>query len=144
MERLNRPLRTRREAEVVFWARKQPVVYETRGFVRTRRPANTWANWNHHLGGGPRLVVREQSVEVSAPQGMMLESRTIVFSAKTATMWLDRVGWAGLPFGRKDCILIRVPRGRHWIEVAITPVEGLADAWQALQRVGVQVKETHA
>lgn len=141
MEWLNRPLRTRQEAEVVFWARKQPVVYETRGFVRTRRPAKAWVNWHPRLGGGPRLVVRQQSVEVSAPQGMMLESRTIVFPAGSATMWLDQVGWAGLPLGRKDCIRIRVPRRRHWIEVAITPVEGVEAAWQALQRVGVQVKK---
>lgn len=141
MEWLNRPLRTRRETEVVFWARKQPVVYETRGFVRTRRPAKTWVNWHYRLGGGPRLVVRQQSVEVSAPQGMMLESRTIVFPTETATMWLDRVGWAGLPLGRKDCIRIHVPRGRLWIEVAITPDEGIEAPWQSLQRVGVQVKD---
>ena len=85
-------------------------------------------------------MAREHSVELSAPQGTMLESRTIVFPAETATMWHDRVGWAGLPLGRKGCIRIHVPRGRRWIEVAIIPVEGVEAAWQALQRVGVQVK----
>ncbi len=72
---------------------------------------------------------------------MMLESRGIVFPAATATMWRDRVGWAGGPLGRKDCIRIRVPQGRRWIEIAITPDEGVDAAWEALHRAGVQAKE---
>lgn len=123
------------------WARKQQVVHETRAFVRARTSGNTWVNWNHRLGGGPRLFVRSESVEVSAPQGTMLESRTIVFPAETATMWCDRVGWAGLPVGRRDCIRIHVPRRWRSIELAITPVDGLEAAWEALRRVKVQVKD---
>lgn len=133
----NCPLRTRRTADVEAWARNQPVVFETRGFVRTRRPANTWANWNHRLGGGARLIVRESAVEVTAPQGMMLDSRTTVFPADSATMRLDRVGWAGGPIGRKNCIRIHVQRGRSWIEVAITPEDGIDGVWDALRRAGV-------
>jgi hypothetical protein len=70
-------------------------------------------NWNHHYGGGPRLVVRTRGIEVSAPQGMMLERRSFFFSAETATMWRDRVGWAGTALGRKECIRLQFGESRR-------------------------------
>jgi hypothetical protein len=135
---LNRPLRTRRTAELKAWARNQPVAYESRAFVRARRRANTWVSWNARLGGGPRLVVRGSAIEVSAPQGKMLEFRTIVFRAADATMRRDRVGWAGGPIGRKDCIHIHVPRGRSWVDLAVSPADGIEEARDALCHAGVQ------
>jgi hypothetical protein len=84
------------------------------------------------------LVVRPGSFEVSAPQGMMLNSRDLVLQSTGATMWLDKVGWAGTPLGSKACIRVagRDQRGRH-IEFALNPRDGLQNAWQALVDSGV-------
>jgi hypothetical protein len=92
-----------------------PTIYEAHTFVRARRRGNSWVSWNHRLGGGPVLTVRNRSLEVSAPQGMSLESRDIVIKSGEATMWFDKVGWAGTPFARKECIHVagRDQRGRR-------------------------------
>jgi hypothetical protein len=121
----------------------QPVMYTTKTFVRSRsqRLGNSWANrytwvsWNLRYGGGPRLVVRTRGIEVSAPQGMLLERRSFFFSAEAATMWRDRIGWAGTPLGRRDCI--RLQFGDP-VELALTPELGVEEAWQALISAGVR------
>ena len=140
--RLNTRLRSRRTAELEQWARSQPVLYSTSVFVRSRKPGNTWVSWHHRPGGGAQLTIRRESVEVSAPQGMLLETRTIVFPASTATMKRDRVGWAGTPFGRKNCIRIHLPQRRRWIEIALTPEKAIEEVWRALSEAGVQVKSS--
>lgn len=52
-----------------------PVLYSSSVFVRTRRPGRSWVSWNHRLGGGPKLVVRTNSFEASAPREMLVESQ---------------------------------------------------------------------
>ena len=68
----------------------------------------------------------------------MLASWDIVIQSEGATMWLDKVGWAGTPFDRKDCIHVagRDQRGRR-IELALSPRDGLQEAWRALLDSGV-------
>jgi hypothetical protein len=123
------------------WAWDQPVTYSTKVFVRSRKSRNTWVSWNHRLGGGPELIVRGQAIQVLAPQGMVLESRNISFSALNTTMWRDQVGWAGTPFDRKECIRLR-KNGAEWeIELALTPESGIEATWQALTEAGVHPKE---
>jgi hypothetical protein len=116
----------------------EAVVYSGNVFVRTKRPFKSWVSWNERVGGGPTLLVRRSSFEVSAPQGMMLESRHLVIRSETTTMWLDRVGWAGTWLGRKDCIHLLAKDEKGSIEVALTPRDGLQRAWQALMDSGVK------
>ena len=80
----------------------QPVIYTGNTFVRVRRPLSSWVSWNNRFGGGPVLVVRATSFEISAPQGMTLESRDIVVQSEGTTMRLDKIGWAGT-----RCLLTR-------------------------------------
>lgn len=119
-----------------------PVTYEGRSFVRSRRPYNSWVSWNNRLGGGPLLVVRKLDFEVAAPRGMKLESRELIISSNAATMWLDKIGWAGTPFDRRECIHVtgRDQGGRR-VEVALSPREGLQGAWQALLNSGVSPRD---
>jgi hypothetical protein len=69
---------------------------------------------------------------------MKLESRDLVIQSDGATMWLDKVGWAGTRLNQKECIHVlgRDRRGR--VEVAISPTDGLSEAWQALLDSGVR------
>jgi hypothetical protein len=54
-------------------------------------------------------------------------------------MSFDRVGWAGTPFDRKDCIRVTGEDqiGRR-VELALTPEDGLQNAWDALVKSGVR------
>ncbi len=112
--------------------------YSVKAFVRVRRPHNSWVNWNHRLGGGPTLTVRAKAFEVTAPKGTMLETRDIAVLAEDATMKIDRVGWAGTPFGKRECIRISGRDKKGAVELAIEPEFGIQDAWQALIGAGVQ------
>jgi hypothetical protein len=141
---LGRPSRERRVSMGV----EEPALYVGPVFVRTRWPWESWVSWNSRFGGGPILVVKADSFEVSAPQGMLLESRHLVFRSSTATMWIDEVGWAGTRFSRKKCIhvaaehkasRIELRLGRR-IELALSPRDGLQHAWQALLASGVAAK----
>jgi len=124
-------------------------IYVGRAFVRTRRRWNSWVDWNSRLGGGPTLVVRADSFEVSAPQGTRLESRHLVLRSNQAAMWIDKIGWAGTCFGRKECIHVAAEHKTSWIdptlsrgiELALSPRDGLQNAWQALLASGVAPRE---
>ena len=118
-----------------------PEIFSTRTFVRSRRPWNSWVSWNSRLGGGPTLVVKQHSFEVSAPQGWIGDSRELIMKSPSAIMSFDRVGWAGTPFDRKNCIHVAAEdqTGRR-IELALTPEAGLQDAWDALVKSGVQMR----
>lgn len=122
----------------------EAVVYSAKVFVRTKRPFNSWVSWNDRLGGGPNLLVRRGSFEVSAPRGTKLESRHLVVRSETATMWLDRVGWAGTRFGRKECVHLCVEGKTKRLELALTPRDGLERAWQALMDSGVKPRSETA
>jgi hypothetical protein len=82
------------------------------------------------------MTVRPGSVELSAPHGMMLESRHIRLSSKTSTMRRDAIGWAGTPLDRRQCIRISGSDTRRRIDLAVTPETGLDAAWQALTEAG--------
>jgi hypothetical protein len=110
----------------------EPALLTSRSFVRTRRWHNSWVNWHPRLGGGPVMTIRRGSVELRAPQGMMLESRNVVLSSEAATIKRDAIGWAGTPFGRRQCIRITAAK----IEVAVTPEAGLDASWLALTDAG--------
>jgi hypothetical protein len=71
---------------------------------------------------------------------MMLESRDIVMSAQNASMQIDRIGWAGTPIGRRECIHISGRDDKGSVELAISPESDLESAWQALLDAGVQPK----
>lgn len=131
------------------WPRKvseverEPGVRTFRVFVRARQQVlpgilNNWVDWNSKLGGGPTLIVRVDSFEVAAPQGMMLDSRDPVIESNCAAMWFDDVGWAGTPFGRRRSIHIagRDHEGGR-VELALSPRDGLHEAWAALLNSGV-------
>ena len=89
------------------------------------------------------MLVRRGSFEVSAPRGTRFESRHLVVRSETATMWLDRLGWAGTRFGRKDCVHLRV-EGKKRFELSLTPRDGLERAWQALRDSGVKPRSETA
>jgi len=114
-----------------------PVLYSSSVFVRTKRPWNSWVSWNHRLGGGPKLIVRTNSFEVSAPRGMLLESRDVTVQSSEAMMWIDKIGWAGTTFDRRECIHLAARDQRRRIDLALSPRDGLDQAWQALLTSGV-------
>jgi hypothetical protein len=114
------------------------VLHSTSAFVRSRRPHNTWVNWNHRLGGGPQVHVRERAVQVVAPQGMLLETRNVSITTGSATATVQRIGWAGTALGKRECIRLAGvdQRGRRW-EFAISPSDGLDPTLRALAAAGV-------
>jgi hypothetical protein len=132
-------LRRSRNRPIKAWVQNQPITYSTNAFVRERR-LRAWVNWSSRLGGGPQMIVRTRGIEVSAPRGMVLESRALFLNAEKASMWVDRVGWAGTPFGRKDCIRLCGHDEGSRVDLALTPDTGIAETWQALLTAGAQQK----
>ena len=131
--------RERTNHALADWAEQQPVIYSTRAFVRQHMEPLNWVDWNDNLGGGPQLIVRTHAVEISAPQGMILDSRTLFLDARKATMWADEVGWGGTPLNRKRCIRLTggTPQDGQ-IDVALSPHDDFNGAWHALIQAGVQ------
>ena len=87
------------------------------------------------------LLVKTYSFEVRAPQGMRLETRDFIIESSDAAMWLDRIGWAGTPLDRRDCIhVVSSDETGSRIEMALTPESGLEPAWEALIQSGVKAK----
>ena len=78
------------------------------------------------------ISVHESGIEVSMPQGMILESRTIFFSGPESKMWMDKVGWGGTFLLRKECIRLCSGEGRNALDLALTPDAGIQATWQAL------------
>jgi hypothetical protein len=129
-------IRKNRNKPVKAWVQGQPVTYGVRAFVRERR-VGAWVDWSNRLGGGPQLLVRTRGIEVSAPQGMVLESRAVFLTAEKASMTVDRVGWAGTPLGKRDCIRLKGHDEGCGVDLAISPETGIDPAWQALVDAGV-------
>jgi hypothetical protein len=69
-----------------------------------------------------------------------LESRQVTVQSSEATMWIDKIGWAGTPLGRRECIHVAGRDQRRRIDLALSPQDGLGDAWQALLTSGVALR----
>lgn len=132
-------IRKNRNKPVKAWVQGQPVTYGVRAFVRERR-LGAWVDWSYRLGGGPQLLVRTRGIEISAPQGMVLESRAVFLTAEKASMTVEHVGWAGTPFGKRQCIRLRGHDEGCGVDLAISPDTGIDQAWQALIDAGVHTE----
>jgi hypothetical protein len=128
--------RQQRNHAMADWVRSQPVTFSSRTFVRRRYPLR-WTQWAYRYGGGPVVSVHTRGIEVSAPQGMQLDSRTVYFKGDESRMWVDHVGWAGTPLGRRECI--RLCAGGHGraVDLALYPDAGIEQTWKALVAAGV-------
>lgn len=115
----------------------EPIIFSTRTRVRMRQSYSSWVEWNDHFKGGPWLIIRSSAIEVRAHQGMMLASRHIVMQIGQTWMWRERLGFGGLPFGYRDCIVLASVTnvGPAW--VGLTPLAGLDETWTALHQAGV-------
>jgi hypothetical protein len=131
-------IRKNRNKPVKVWVQGQPVTYAVRALVRERR-LGAWVDWSYRLGGGPQLLVRTRGIEISASQGMVLESRAVFLTAEKASMTVDLVGWAGTPLGKRECIRLRGHEGCG-VDLAISPDMGIDQAWQALIDAGVHTE----
>lgn len=112
--------------------------------VRQRQvlPGATWRGWHPRLGGGPVLRIRSGSVEIQAPQGTMLETRHLVFSADAITMKYGQVGRWGLPFGRQDeCIFLTGRDVDGWRRRIAVSSDGLPAVWTTLADAGVRERD---
>jgi hypothetical protein len=115
------------------------LVYSTRAFVR-QQYFMRWVSWNSRYGGGPIISVFDGGIKVSAPQGTMLESRTLFFDATESNMWMGNVGWSGTPLFRRDCIRLRSGFRGSAVDVALRPEDGIEPLWTALLGVGVNTE----
>ena len=128
-ERHNRPLKD--------WVRSQPVTFSNRAFVRKR--ANGGVGWvDFKSPTGVRFLIRDQGIEVSlAPPIDRIVSSAEFFRADSITMWIDRIGWAGSPIAKRDCIRLDGNDLNGKIELAVSPRDvPIEDAWNALLHAG--------
>lgn len=131
-------VRRRRNRDLNAWVQNQTVIYDCAVLVRQcMHPGGNWVDWSRSLGGGPRLLVRDEAIEVRAPQGMLLDSRDICLRADTARMWRDEVGWAGSGLGRRECIHLVGRDETAEVELALSPLSNVEEVWAALGRAGV-------
>jgi len=128
--------RQKRNHAIADWVHSQPMTFSSRTFVRRHFPFR-WTQWAYKYGGGPVVSVHTCGIEVSAPQGMMLDSRTVYFRADETRMWIDKVGWAGTPLDRKECIRLRAGEGGDTVDLALYPDAGIEPTWQAFLSAGV-------
>jgi len=128
--------RQKRNHAIADWVRGQPMTYSTRAFVRQHFPLR-WTNWSYKYGGGPMVSVRTRGIEVTAAQGMILESRTVFFDAAKTRMWIDHVGWGGTALNRRRCIRLCSGNGGNGVDLAVSPDAGIEPTWQAFLEAGV-------
>jgi hypothetical protein len=128
--------REKRNHAIADWVHSQPITFSSRTFVRRHFPFR-WTQWAYRYGGGPQLSVHTSGIEVSAPQGMMLDSRTVYFKGPESRMWIDKVGWAGTPLGRKECIRLCGWEDGTAVDLALYPDAGIEQTWSAFLTAGV-------
>ena len=92
--------------------------------------ADAWAAGRVCLSGPQRY-------RSGRPRGMMLDSRDICLRAGTARMWRDEAGWAGTAVGRRACIHLVGRDETAAVELALSPLSDVEDAWAALRRAGI-------
>jgi hypothetical protein len=135
--------------------RDQPPILSSHTRVRQYEMYH-WVDWASRYGGGRQLTIWPNLVEVSAPQGTVLEPRTIRLRSEPegCTIRLDRVGLWGMPVHRRECIRIVATSADGTVQVvlpshavggvvaldvvdlALTPDCGIDTAWNALVRSG--------
>jgi hypothetical protein len=128
------------------WVRSQPVTYATRAKVRIRAPLGGWVDYKNGLGG-VEFVVRTRGIEVSLVGGVArvhgsLGVERFLF-APESTMWLDSIGLYGTPVFRRKCIRLSGHDRNGRVELAISPIGDIDEAWQALLEAGVQADSGH-
>lgn len=123
------------------WVRSQPVTYATKAKVRLRAPLGGWVDYKNGLGS-VQFVVRTKGIEVSLVRGA---ARLVDFgrvarflSAPESTMWLDNIGLFGTPAFRRKCIRLSGHDNNGRVDLAISPVGDLDEAWQALLEAGAR------
>jgi hypothetical protein len=114
------------------------VIFTARAFVRHRRRGATWVNWNSNLGGGPVVRVRRGSVEIDAPQGMLLETRHVVMMSSATSMERRSIGLWGLPFGKRESIVLHGRDVTDWARRLAISTDDLHELWNALDQAGVR------
>jgi hypothetical protein len=129
--------RQSREAPLAKLIKDQPVTFSTSALVRIRSTDKA-GGWGTLKGaGGARLLIRPGGLEVTVGLGDGFASGRFLRSSD-ASMWRDRVGWAGSPMGERESIRLGGFDGRTTRDWAITPREAsLDEVWQALLDAGV-------
>lgn len=125
----------------MFWNRHPGPVLCGRVSVYSRRRWTTWVMWNSRLGGGPTLELRVDSIHLSAPKGILLESRDFSFQPAEAVMWRENFGVLGLPLGKRSAVRLSIGRGIHRLEVAVIPLDDFDAMWNALRSTGVRTTD---
>lgn len=131
--------RRRQEAPLRDWIAEQPVVFETQALVRIRASGVEGSGWGTLKSpAGARLIVHMGGLEASIGSANVLASGNFMRTSD-ATMWRDRVGWAGTAIGRQECIRLHGFDGRRARDWAVTPRESsIEEVWQVLLGVGVK------
>jgi hypothetical protein len=87
--------------------------------------------------------VGSRAIRVSAPQGMMFESRNFSFLTSDTVMWRENFGLLGLPILRRDFIRLSVSNQRRKSDFAIQTSDDTDVVWAALVRAGVSTRSTN-
>jgi hypothetical protein len=130
-------LRERHNSPLKEWVRSQPVTFSSRVLVRKR--ANGGVGWVDFKSlTGVQFLIRGQGVEVSlVPPMDRIVSTAEFLRADGITMWIDRIGWAGSPVAKQDCIRLDGMDLNGKVELAISPRDlPIEDAWSALLDAG--------
>jgi hypothetical protein len=137
--------RQRQEAPLNELIRGQPVVLTTAALVRMRASGAEGFGWvTLKSPRGARLVVHGGGIEATIGRADGLISGNFM-RASDATMWRDRVGWAGTFIGKRDCIRLHGFDSRTMRDWAVSPRgTSIDEVWQALLAVGVTPTEPSA
>jgi hypothetical protein len=116
------------------------VIFSTKAHVRKRASRIIGMGWVT-LGntfGGPHLIVRTASVEISLP---LLSGRFTppgsLLRAGEASMWIEEIQDPGSSAGKTKWIRLLGEDDEGKIELAVNPESSFDDTWQALLNAGV-------
>jgi hypothetical protein len=130
-------LRERHNGPLKDWVRSQPVTFSSKAFVRKRADGGVgWVDFKSP--SGVRFLIRDHGIEVSlVPPADRIVSTAEFLRADGITMWIDRIGWAGSPIAKRDCIRLVGADLNGKVELAVSPRDvPIEDAWNALLHAG--------
>lgn len=130
-------LRERHNHPLKAWVRSQPVTFSSRALVRKRAAAGVgWVFFKSP--SGVQSLIRGQGVEVSlVPPLDRVVSTAEFLRAEGITMWMDRIGWAGSPIAKRDCIRLDGADLNGKVKLAVSPRDvPIEEAWNALIAAG--------